>query len=288
MSLLGNLTAKEKPVLRPRRLNEDEALQQKIFMYGASGTGKTKAIGGFLLNGLKLVGISTEAGGHGLRTVRYDLIKAGREDLLANLVFFELSSFQEVKEMLRDFKNVPISEGLTIQDFEPDLLFWDGFSNFQTNYIDEYVLGMEYAGKVDKVGGQMRQEGIVAGEKDWDAIGRVSKRYLDDFPQITLKDGKRPHIYMNCWELEPATPMPGREVKTADTVYRPALLGATRTLVSGYFDFVFRANRRQPMGKPLTYEYIVASSDCVCRQRGNDLDNIEPADMEALWKKINK
>lgn len=288
MSLLS-FKPKDAPVLRPRKLTDEEPQQQKIFMYGASGTGKTKAITGFLKAGLKVAVLSTEAGGHGLRTVRADLLAEGKPELLDNLVFFDLAIYQEVKAFIENFAELPLGDGKTMVDFNPDLLAWDGLSNFQTNYIDEYVLSKDYAGKVDKAGGQMREEGLVAGEKDWDAIGRVSKRVLDDFLHLQAVSLKPLHYYINAWEYEPATPQPGREVKQADTIYRPALVGATRTQVAGYFDFVFRSVRKYPIGKKeLTYEYVIASPDCVSKQRGNDLQPTEPADMEALWKKINK
>lgn len=289
MSLIS-FKAKDAPVLRSRKLTDEEPQQQKIFMYGASGTGKTRAISGFLKAGLRVVVLSTEAGGHGLRTVRADLIAQGKSELLDNLIFFDLATYQEVKTFLEDFPNLRVSDTKTMADFDPDLLAWDGLSNFQTNYIDEYVLSKDYAGRVDKAGGQMREEGLVAGEKDWDAIGRVSKRVLDDFLHLQAKPEKVLHYYVNAWEFEPATSQPGREVKAADTVYRPALVGATRGQVAGYFDFVFRSQRKYPLGKKdtLIYEYIIASPECVSKQRGNDLLATEPADMEELWKKINK
>lgn len=288
MSLLS-FKPKDAPVLRPRKLTDEEPQQQKIFIYGASGTGKTKAITGFLKAGLKVAVLSTEAGGHGLRTVRADLLAEGKPELLDNLVFFDLATYHQVLAFIENFAELPLGDGKTMADFDPDLLAWDGLSNFQTNYIDEYVLSREYPGKVDKAGGQMREEGLVAGEKDYDAIGRSSKRTLDDFLHLQAKPDKPLHFYVNAWEYDPAQAVAGREVKQADTLYRPALIGSTRGQIAGYFDFVFRSVRKYPIGKKeLTYEYVIASPDCVSRQRGNDLQPTEPADMEALWKKINK
>lgn len=299
MSILSAFTPKKAPVLVPRQLEAGGVQQSKFFIYGASGTGKTRAIVGFLLAGLKIVVLSTEAGGHGLRTIVAALKEIGRSELLANLVFFQLRSFAEVNFFLKmdeddedkrqaEFIATDLGNGYTIETFSPDMLVWEGFSNFQNNYTDEHVLGMEYAGKVEKVGGKMREEGLIAGEKDYDAIGRISKRFLDSFAQLVLAEGKLPHIYVNAWELEPATPAPGREVKDADKIFRPDILGATRRQIGGYFDFVFRAVRKQPLNGGVRYEYIVASPDCMAKQRDTALAAVEPADMEALWKKINQ
>lgn len=285
-------------VIPGKKLNQEEFSRVTILGYGVPGAGKSLAIFGLLKAGLKVAVLSTEAGGTGLRSVMSAAEAADRAELLNNLVYYDLPSFEYLDSILGDRKDTSYSafwglpaENKTLLEFNPDIIVWDGFSNFQVNYIDEYVLSLDYAANIEKLAmSEMRNEGLIAGEKDWDAIGRLTKRYLDRFVNISRPDGTKPHVYVNCWEKEPDLDNPGRKVKEADKQYRPFLVGSARQQILGYFDFAIRMVRIESKfgADKSEFKYYTAVANSAGRVRGNELEAVENADMEEVWKKLNK
>src|SRR5262249_14955160 len=109
----------------------------KICLYGDYGSGKTFALADLAeKHGLKMVVLTTDIGGDGLSTVVAELKDRGRLDLIdTNFIHVTLESYDQVSEFI-DKPELYIPE---IYDFDPDMIVWDGFSNFQKLYVSDAV-----------------------------------------------------------------------------------------------------------------------------------------------------
>jgi hypothetical protein len=285
----ANPLAKTKKTLKAASLGDPEAIWFKILGYGDSGVGKTLAIIGFLLAGLKVFVLSTDIGGNGLSSIRTALKDMGREDLMSNLVFVEVADYKTTQEFLvnPDIVMVEVADekGLrevSLNEWNPDMLVWEGFSNWQENHLCSYVLGMD---AISSKASEMRQEGLLPELQDYNAIRRGTLSTLDRFLNLRAKNGKVWHKYVTCLEDNKAKedPLSGNKAKKM-----PLLVGSARTYMGPAFDLILEMQAKSSGGKTeFVYKCDVGGSS-VSKKRGLNVDTTEPADMLKLWTKINQ
>lgn len=293
----------------------------KIAAYGKVATGKTDAIVALLLRGLRVFVLSTDMGGSGLRTVRSHLRKLGREDLLANLVEHEIidrdNAYEEVGDLIDMFKfresaanyEIKLDDGSTTTLFawDPHVLVWEGFSNYQDSCVVRYVLSKDQTpDKIDSrgnllpksEGSEMRRAGFRLDDfRDWDAVKRATNQQLDDFLVIhNPLTGRKIHKYVTFHEKEPDLDNKTGEGPRKPEDMKPNLLlsGSARSTVVGGFDLVIRMTKEpltildKQKGDRNPYRYTLNSNDSANKVRGyDDLPDTMSADFGRVWDIIN-
>jgi hypothetical protein len=257
------------------RADEVGADWYKILGYGHSGTGKTKALEGLLRAGLRVFVANTDIGGDGLRTVKSAL--ADRRDLLANLASVDFTTYADFESFLKNPALVEI-DGKDLWSWKPDMLVWEGMSNWQERHLGDYVLEQSPAGKAT----DLRDAGLVADQQDWGAIRRATLRALDRFLILHAPDGRKIHKYVTT--LEDNSKMD----KLTGEVYKgPLVMGAARSYMAPAFDLIVEMQGKRDAKGATFYTYKCGvSSNTLSKRRGLPVEPEEPGDMERLWRKI--
>lgn len=286
-------TVRKGKLFKARAQEREENDYHKILAYGEPGMGKTRGIEAFLTAGLRVFVISSDMGGSGLKTVKQELVRAGRRDLLGNLKELEIAEYKDVGELL-DVLNDPAAVGVVtvetpegekdLWDWDPDMLVWEGFGNFQTNDVVNYVLEKTTPG-YDKVS-DSRVEGLRAELQDYDSIKRGTMKYVNDFLRThNPRTGKVLHKYVTMHENAPKEGEAGAKAEVM-------LIGAARKAIAGGFDLVIRMTRKLQKDdttgerKPV-YTYEVETAKATTKTRGYDLPPMMEADMNVVWRRIN-
>ena len=147
-----------------------------VLLIGMPGRGKTHAIADLILRGLKVFMVSTDSGGdNGINTIKARCLAAGKdiEYVRAHLRWVHVdvgdavgegrSALMEYLKSLRDLNG--------FDGFVPDVLVWEGFSNYQGNYVvDEFD----------------EDDGGVENFKQWGKISTATIRDLEYFFKIPV------------------------------------------------------------------------------------------------------
>ena len=147
-----------------------------FLLIGMPGRGKTHAIADLILSGLKVFMVSTDSGGdNGINTIKARCLAAGKtlEYVSAHLRWVHVdvgdavgegrSALMEYLKSLRDLSG--------FDGFVPDVLVWEGLTNYQSNYIvDEFD----------------DDEGGVENFKQWGKISTATIRDLEYFFKIPV------------------------------------------------------------------------------------------------------
>jgi hypothetical protein len=256
---------------------------RKAMFYGGQGTGKTFTALGPLLADLKVLGISTDIGGNGFVTLGNELKRLGRLDLFhENFRGLDLVKYEQVAAFLE--ADVGIQEILET-GWTPDVLLWDGFSTFQVDMTDEYVLKMESR----ETDSQLRGAGLVAGKQDWAAIKRATLRPLRKF--LAKSYGETTHKILTCVEKVTEDQDSGRVISIG-----PLVQGSSRDLAGLGFDVIIQTFKTVKMkdknnpkqGRETKFFYRTAddSDRRVTKSRGFDLEAIMDADPLELWRAL--
>lgn len=289
---LAELVASKNKKFRTKSLASDEADYLKILMYGKWGSGKTRALVGFLVAGLRIFVFGTDFGGNGLRTVKEALRDLGREDLLANLQYVDFDNYEDFDYVLEHPESLEIEEAdgkvKNIYEWNPDLLVLEGIHNMQMTLLDEYILSMSLPTKEDgsKKENELREAGLLAEQRDWDAVRRGTTRPINKF--LNLHDHTRNkvwHKYVTVLIADART-----DQKTKEYIPEgPWLQGAARKVIGSGFDLILQCVEKRDIGNKTNVSYYykcVNDGTAEGKRRGLPVDPIEPADMEKLWKKI--
>lgn len=269
--------------LRAKTADNADTTYLKIIAFGNSGTGKTKAIGDFLRLGMKVFVIATDVGGSGLSTVKLDLASTGEGHLLANLAEFEFTDYEQVVSFIDNPGNLDVilHDGTVtpLLSWDPDLIAWEGFSNFQNTWLRDYVLSMQPGTKGSS---ELRNEGLRAEIQDWDAIKAGTNSRLDKFLRMhNPVTGKKIHKYVTCHENEPR-----ENTLTGDVQRDPMISGGARKNFGAGFDVVLqtiKSKTRTKDGKP-TYQYNIDSDAVLTKSRGFVFPSTKiDANMRELW-----
>lgn len=271
-----------KPKKQAKKL--DDPGYVKLGASGPPGSGKTRFLKGPLLLGQKVFLLSSDAGGSGSSTIRQELIREGHKAALENLFEFEVSTsspYEDVADFLEDPACIDL-DGKTIYDWDPDMIAWDGFSNWQMVHLDKYIL--DFAPGTSN-SSEFRREGLKAEQQDWDAIKRATARHLGSFCGLhNVKTGKKWNKYVTFYEKPPeANSITGLIERTA------LIQGSIKNFTGGYFDVFFfcRKNKKKANAdEGANFDYLMESASHAVKTRGYKFNDIEEADPLKLWQKI--
>lgn len=250
----------------------------KILLWGGTGTGKSLTIAALLELGLTVLVVSCDIGGEGLTSVRQDLRKKGKAELLENCFFFECQTYDEVE----DFCANPVGFWPDIYTKDIDVLVMDGMSSFQICHVQDKVLGMDAVGKTENQS-DARNAGLGTTTTDWGSVRIATIKNLNKFMIMhNAVTGKKWHKLMTCLETDKAKDNAG-EIKIG-----PMLQGASAKLLEPCFDLIIRTvKKRVTEGekKVTRYDYqLDGSSDrIITKSRGFEFQAVEPGDMKKLW-----
>ncbi len=199
----------------------------RVFMFGPPGTGKTFTIKDLIEAGFKVYVLSTDIGGTGLSAFSGQV----EPSLLAtNLRGIHLNTWAELRSWLFNPAKFATDGQPSIYDFDPDFLFWDGFSSFQ-----QFILSSEVQGDTESTStADLNVEG-----KEWALMKNGTLGSLNRFTGLHNPiTGKIWHKIVTCHEdTRNAANSLGTAVKLdgVDTG-APWLQGASRQVISGAFD----------------------------------------------------
>jgi len=263
-----------KPRPKAYRLKAEDNDAVKALLFGHSGTGKTFFLVGILLAGERVVVLSSDFGSNGLVTVKNELRKRGKLDLLNNLVVVDVSTFDEIV----GFFDNAIDYMPDLNDFNPTVIVWEGFTSFNVDILDEYILSM--APGADGAG-EMRKEGWTHTKQDWQGHKRGTIRTLRRFLAWTPESGKKIHKLLTCLESKPEI-----NELSSKTQRGPLVHGTGRDLMNVGFDVVMQTFKEETKETGVIqhfYRFSGASDKFVVKSRGFDLQPIEPAEPERIW-----
>lgn len=273
----GALATPSKKTFKANLASAAESDWLKILAYGHSGVGKTTALAGLLKTGLRVFVANTDIGGDGLRSVKALLGKEGKTELLENLASFDFLDYTTFEQFTKNPALVEIRPGTDLWAWNPDILVWEGMSNWQERHLGDFVLEQSPSGKSS----DLREAGLMADQQDWGAIRKATLRTLDKFLIAHNPNGKRIHKYVTTLEDN------SKQDKLTGEVYKgPLIMGAARSYMAPAFDLIIEMMTKKE-GKDLKYVYKCgASANALSKRRGLPVEPEEPGDMEALWRKI--
>ncbi len=284
MATLTEKLAKTKSALsvtRPKpqayTVEDVKDLATKLLIYGHSGSGKTYFIVGLLEAGERVLVLSTDFGGNGLVTVVNALKRRGKVDLLKNLRALDLATFEDIT----GFFDNPVEYFPGLLEFDPTVLMWEGFSFYNIGILDEYILSMAPGAEG---AGEMRHEGWTHTKQDWQGMKRGTVRGLGKFMAWTLPNGKSPHKIVTCLEAQPDV-----DDLTQKSLRSVLVHGTGKSLMGPAFDAVietFKDEKKNGDNTVVEFKYRCegASDKFLVKSRGFDLQPIEPAEPERIWK----
>jgi hypothetical protein len=255
-----------RPKPQATKLSEDSLSKTGVF--GPLGSGKSMFLLGPLLAGEKVFGMSTDFGGNGLRSVANGLKELGRPELVDNLMNVDISEYRDAIDLLGSPEE--FFPGLV--EFDPTVFFWEGFSTFNNDLLDEET-------EVNK-----DMHGLGEGDKyaHWYDVKRATLRAMRKFFGLRLPNGKRLHKIMTFVEAKADV-----NDLTNVTEKAPMIQGSAKDLIAGGFDVVLNCYCEEKDGK-FSYFYRCkgASGKYAVKNRGFKLQPIEAAEPERIWRVI--
>lgn len=258
------------PRVRPQAAKLADDSLTKTGIFGPLASGKSMFLLGPLLNGERLIGMSTDFGGNGLLSVRNALREMGREDLFGNLMNVDIATYQDAIELLEQ----PALYFPDLEAFDPTVFFWEGFSTFNVDLLDEET--------------EQNKSMTGANEGDryahWGDIKRGTTRAMRKFFGMRLPNGKRLHKIMTFVEAKADV-----NKLTNETEKAPMIQGSAKELVTGGFDIVLNCYSEEvKTEKGIEYRYFYrnkgASGKYAVKNRGFKLQPVEPAEPARIWK----
>lgn len=265
--------------------------QLNVMMVGAQGSGKTLTIADLLRLGLKVYHINTDLGGVGLTTVHNEIISTNERHLLKNLVTLEIDNYDEMWDL---FLNDPTRGFPDIYKFDPDIIFWDGFSNYQQSHCNNKVSDI-IPERIDKKTGEnkvseIRQEGLQLDIQDWGALRSATLKSMDRFFRLHNRvTGKVWHKIVTCHlkSYQKQAQKVGEQA-TYEDVIQPNVSGISGIVMGAAFDLIiWNKLTKSLVSDTVKYSYITrANGTNCCKNRGFDLKDEEEAKFGLLWTKI--
>lgn len=246
----------------------------KLMLFGPIASGKTFFIVALLLEGERVFVVSTDFGGNGLITVKNELKRLGRLDLLSNLKGLDLATYEDIS----DFWESPLEFAPSILDFDPTVIVWEGVSAFNIDILDEYILSMAPGAEKS---GELRHAGFTHTQQDWQGMKRGTMRQLRHFVSFILPNGKRLHKIVTAHESKPQN-----NDLTNKTEKGPLLQGSARDLATGGFDVVLQCLKEETKDGEVAYKYraVGASDKLAVKNRGFALKGVMDADPVKVWR----
>jgi hypothetical protein len=237
------------PQVRITSLDEPEARYLKGMLFGPWGGGKTYTINALLELGFKVLVLTTDIGGDGLNTVILHQKRSGRDHLLANIRKVEVEDYDACVSFIKK----PQRFMEDIYDWDPDWIFWDGFSGFQQIDVSEHVedQGSEKAAEAGT------NTDLQFEMNQWGQIRNATIRNVANFLGMNnKKTGRKWHKLLTCQENVKSRPAKEGGGPPVDTV-SPLLQGAGGILMGAGFDFIWRClAKTKGVGSDATLEYV--------------------------------
>jgi hypothetical protein len=279
---LKDMVAKKKATVERARpqsysLADETAAPPKVASYSFPGKGKTFLLIGMLLNGERVFVLSTDFGSNGLATVRNELKRIGRSDLLVNVRGIDLSDYDDIEQ----FCLTPSEFAPGIAEWKPTVMTWDGFTSFNVDIVDEHILkhtpGAENAG-------ELRYAGFTHTQQDWSGTKRGTVRTLRKFLASSIPDVPPMAKYVTCLEapkadIDPLTGKPQRH---------PLIQGSARGLFGPGFDVITQMYSEDQDGKIKYFYRFEGDEKYLVKSRGYPLKPVEEADPVRIWKIIRE
>ncbi len=278
MSVLEKLK-KQQGTKRPKppviSLDSEEDVTSKVLLYGHSGSGKTFFAVGPLEAGERVFVLSSDFGSHGLMTVRQELKRRGKAELLKNIKAIEVNTYEDVVGFLEN----PLDYYPDLLTFNPTVLMWEGFSYFNIGILDEYILKMAPGAEN---AGEMRYAGWTHTKQDWQGMKRGTIRTLGKFMSWSLPpDPPRPvHKILTCLEAQPEVDDLTQKVQRSVLVH-----GTGKSLMGPAFDAILECFKEEKDGVvKFCYRCEGSSDKFLIKSRGFDLQPMEEADPTRIWR----
>ncbi len=275
---------------KAKKFSDIELNDIKIMLYGPFQSGKTRTVGELLELGLKILYFSNDSGGSGLLTVKNYLRSKNRMDLAENLIVME-SKYLDTYDKVISFLERPDKYVDNLYDLDIDLVFWDGFSNFQGEHVSRKVSDnvASAAAERDKDLTAAREAGMQFETQDWGQVKLGTQKACNLFFKMhNKKTGQVWHKIMTCQPTY-ASKQVGQNSGASSIVEvkKPQISGQAALSVLAAFDLIiYTSNKKSPTGKA-TYTYILESdNETVSKNRGFDLPPSMDASMSVLWTKI--
>lgn len=266
------LSGGTKPAKAPRQIKvysgADPIKNIYYMIFGPWGSGKTHALADLLLSDNKIFVMSTDSGGaNGLNTVRSALKSRGSVDKLSNLRYINLDTKDDVEEFLDN----PIAYYPALWEWSPDFLVWEGFSNFQQNYVK-----IEY-----------ETDERIEDQRDWDRIKNLTVRPADKFCKLSnpLNPDAPLHKILTCQENVKSYPVManGKQVGNELRETRaPLLQGAGGKHVGAIFDVIIRTTSVGNDGEDSQHFYYLQGNENLAAKKRFKLPAKMPADFSKL------
>jgi AAA domain len=254
--------ASPRPKPRPYKMTGTDD-KVKVMLFGGLGTGKTKFLEGPIESGERLLVMSTDFGNNGLLTVKNSLRRKGKANLLeTNLLNIDLGEYKDVIGFLDN----PLEYIPDLHLFDPTGLAWDGFSTFNSDYLDEYS---EKENEFRSLGDDKFGH--------WYDVKRATLRVLRKFFQFVHPDGRNLYKIMTTIEAKPDV-----NEYTQVTERAPLIQGGAKEFTGGGFDLVMQCFKEDKDGKERFY-YRTAGAKFAIKNRDFDLKPIEDADPARIW-----
>jgi len=276
LSLLAEKQAQAKAAAKPKPKTysgrDVVSAFKKLLAWGHSGDGKTYLLLGPLLAGEKLLVGSADFGGQGLTTLAEALKVLKKEDLLDNIIGCDLGSYEDVSAFVTN----PQEFITDLEKFSPTVSVLEGFSGFQIDLLDEYILSFESKEMDDN---ELREEGLLASRQDWAAMKRGTMRVLRKFLSQQIGEKKQHKIVTALAGKQDINALTKRSEQTA------LIQGSARDLIGAGFDLVVNCFSEEKDGK-LQYFYrsVGEKSKYAVKSRGIAMPPVIPADPFRLWK----
>lgn len=259
----------------------------KFLIFGNAGTGKTFTAAQLLEEGFRVALLSTDLGDSGHITIKNRLIESGNAHLLGNGALVAIDGYNDVGKFLDNPWKWPISETETLGEFDPEFLYWDGFSYFQQAEISEHIGTFE--DKKDKERGDFRDSGLVFEERDWGALRNATIRNIKNFLALRRPNGKPLHKVVTCLEDTKMKPVSSnaRDGQTLVELSKPLIQGAGGRLILGGFDLICKTKAVDKRDAPREFKLIFGGHENqVAKNRGFTVEDVEPAEFGKLVRRL--
>jgi hypothetical protein len=249
----GGVKTVTPPRARVQKYDEGELeLYIKLLFFGGPGTGKTYITKDLLELGFKVLVITTDLGGDGLKSVIIPMRREGTWDLLkSNLRSVEIEGYDDVEA----FISAPETSIPDIYEWDPDFVIWDGISGWQVIDVGEKI--GDYA--VSDKASDAERDGLQMNIQKWGQIQRATLRGLANFTAMkNKKTGRQWDKIGTCLEaIKSKGGGQGGFVETRE----PLVQGGAGKHITGVFDMIVRTSiTSSPLdedGSKREYHYIL-------------------------------
>jgi hypothetical protein len=264
------------PAVRVASLADEEERYLKGMLFGPWGGGKTFTINHLLELGFKVLVLTTDIGGDGLNTVILDQKQKGNAHLLKNIRKVEVDDYDACVSFIKK----PEAYMTDLYDWDPDWVFWDGFSGFQQVSISEHV-GDQGSEKAEEKG---QNTDLQFEMSQWGQVRNATIRAVSNFLDIhNKKTGRKWHKILTCQEN--IRTKPGKEGEGPVDTVSPLLQGAGGILMGAGFDFIWRVlSKTQGVGSKAVSKHVFEtkpSHERWSKSRGFEFPEVMDADFGA-------